>query len=72
MVDKVEITIFDAAGRAVHSAAVDGALATVVDGEYAYDYRWTGKKASGTYYAVIHGMKGGRVVRARARFAVAR
>jgi chitodextrinase len=72
LVDAVEITIFDAAGRAVHSATVDGGSATIVNGEYCYDYAWTGNKASGIYYAVIHGKAGGKVFKARAAFAVVR
>jgi hypothetical protein len=72
LVDRVEITIYDSSGQVVHSAALDGAVATVVNGEYCYDYVWTGKKASGIYYAVIHGKKGGEVVRARVKFAVVR
>jgi hypothetical protein len=70
LVDEVEITIFDAAGRAVHSATMDGASATVVNGDYCYDYAWTGNKASGIYYAVIHGKAGGKTIKARAAFAV--
>jgi hypothetical protein len=72
LVDTVEITIFDASGRAVHSATMDGASATIVNGEYCYDYAWTGNKASGIYYAVIHGKAGGKTVKARAAFAVIR
>jgi chitodextrinase len=72
LVDRVEITIFDAAGRVVHTATMDSASATIVNGDYCYDYAWTGKKASGLYYAVIHGKSGGKTVRDRVRFAVVR
>ena len=70
LVDRVEITIFDASGQVVHSAALDGAAATVVNGEYCYDYVWKGKKASGAYYAVVHGKKGNDIIRGRVKFIV--
>lgn len=65
--DAMEVTIFDVTGRAVHSARVEGPPA----GGW-WEYRWTGRKASGVYHAVIHGRKGGEIVHARARFAVVR
>jgi hypothetical protein len=49
---------------------VDGGSATIVNGEYCYDYAWTGNKASGIYYAVINGKAGGKTFKARAAFAV--
>ena len=66
----MEITIFNEAGTAVHSAQVTQPV--LVGGETAYQYRWTGEKGSGVYYAVVHGKKGGETVRARASFAVVR
>jgi hypothetical protein len=69
--DALEITIYDAAGSVVHSDRfVGGPTGTASNGQPYYDYVWTGKKASGVYYAVIHGKKGGDVVRARAKFAI--
>ena len=69
--DELEITIYDAAGSVVHSDRfVGGPTGTASNGQPYYDYVWTGKKASGVYYAVIHGKKGGDVVRARAKFAI--
>ncbi len=41
-----------------------------LNGQTAFEYRWTGSKAGGVYYAVIHGKQGSRIVRARAKFAV--
>jgi hypothetical protein len=67
-VDAVEVTVFDQAGRAVHSGRTT--FTRVVDGETAYEYVWTGEKATGIYYAVIHGKKGDETVRARVKFAV--
>ena len=71
--DELEITIYDAAGSVVHSDRfVGGPTGTAGNGQPYYDYVWTGKKASGVYYAIIHGTKGGDVVRARTKFAVVR
>jgi len=71
--DELEITIYDAAGSVVHTDRVAGGpTGTASNGKPYYDYVWTGKKASGVYYAVIHGKKGGDVVRARVKFAVVR
>jgi hypothetical protein len=62
-VETSEITIYNAAGRMVHSATVAGGG----------DYVWAGPKASGTYFAVIHGNTAkGKTVKARCRFAVVR
>lgn len=69
-VDSVEITIFDQAGRVVHTARTS--QTSSVRGETAFEYRWAGEKASGVYYAVIHGKKGDETIRARAKFAVLR
>ena len=71
--DELEITIYDAAGSVVHSDRVTGGpTGTASDGRPYYDYVWMGKKASGVYYAVIHGKKGGAVIRGRVKFAVVR
>jgi hypothetical protein len=71
--DELEITIYDAAGSVVHSdRVVGGPTGTASNGQPYYDYVWTGKRASGVYYAVIHGKKGGDVVRARVKFAIVR
>jgi hypothetical protein len=67
-VESVEITIFDQAGRAVKSDRVTNLK--VVNGQPAFEYLWTGEKATGIYYAVIHGRKGNETIRARAKFAV--
>ncbi|MBI4376283.1 MAG: VCBS repeat-containing protein [Elusimicrobia bacterium] len=73
VVESVEITIFDMSGRKVHSGALHGSPTGVIDGQYYYDYPWSGQKASGVYLAVIHGKAGGgELVKARARFAVIR
>jgi hypothetical protein len=69
--DALEITIYDAAGSVVHSDRVTGGpTGTAANGQPYYDYVWTGKKASGVYYAVIHGKTGGTIVRSRVKFAV--
>jgi hypothetical protein len=67
----VEITIYDVTGRAVHSGAVSAPV--LVGGELVYEYRWTGRKASGVYLAVIHGRKAdGSRVGTRVKLAVVR
>jgi hypothetical protein len=66
-VESAEVTIFNSAGRLVKSEAV------AVTAGAAGGYAWTEAKASGTYYAVIHGKTAaGKTVRARAKFAVMR
>lgn len=73
IVESVEVTVFDVSGRLVHSGAINGAPTGILNGEYFYDYTWAGRKASGVYFAVIHGKKvDGGLVRARAKFAVVR
>jgi hypothetical protein len=69
-VDSVEITIFDQSGHAVKSDRMTQLIS--VNGQPAMEYLWTGEKASGIYYAVIHGKKGDQTIRARAKFAVVR
>ncbi|MEK7382119.1 MAG: hypothetical protein AAB262_02420, partial [Elusimicrobiota bacterium] len=70
-VERVEITIFDVSDRRVHTGTLSGAPTGVLNGEFYYDYVWTGRKPSGFYFAVIHGKKAdGAIVRARAKFAV--
>ena len=60
-------------GELVHSAALGGAPTGILDNEYYYDYTWSARKASGLYFAVIHGkMADGTIVKARAKFAVIR
>jgi hypothetical protein len=68
--DSVEITIYDASGQVVNTARVT--QPTTVNGQTAFDYLWTGKKATGVYFAVIHGKKGSETLRARTKFAVVR
>ncbi len=74
LVDTVDVTIFDVSGRVVHSGSMPGATATgILDGNYYYDYPWPGPKASGVYFAVIHGKAAdGTLVKARVKFAVVR
>jgi hypothetical protein len=71
VVDSVEVTIFDVSGRLVHGGSVSGAPTGILNGNYYYDYTWSGPKASGVYFAVVHGRTANNtLVRARARFAV--
>jgi hypothetical protein len=41
-------------------------------GQYCYEYKWTGHKASGVYFAVVHARVSGTTVKARLKFAVVR
>jgi chitodextrinase len=71
--DILEVTIYDASGSVVHSDRVTGGpTGTASDGRPYHDYVWTGKKASGVYFAVVHGKKGGDVIRGRTKFVVVR
>lgn len=67
----VDITLYDARGTPVHSAHLDSPN-TIVNGEPAYDYTWTGDIPSGVYYAVIHGRSGNETVKAKTRLTVIR
>jgi hypothetical protein len=76
IVDKVEVTIFDASGRLVNSGTVSSSI-TPTSGQYAgvpvYDYPWTGAIASGAYYAVVHAKAAdGTLIKARVKLAVVR
>jgi len=72
-VERLEITIYDVAGDMVHSVTIDGGTPTGIDGgEYFYEYTWSGGKASGVYFAVIHGQNSGETIRAKTKFAVVR
>ena len=72
-VSSLTITIFNAHGRVVHSATISGSPTGTLNGQPYYDYVWSGDKASGVYFAVIHGKAAdGTVVRARVKLAVVR
>jgi len=71
-VDEVQITIYDVTGQKVHSAQLGGGPTSIIDGQYVYDYTWSSPKASGTYFAVIHGKSAEGTVRGKAKFAVIR
>jgi hypothetical protein len=43
----------------------------IFNGQYYYDYKWTVRKASGVYFAVIHGKApDGTIIKARIKLAV--
>ena len=69
-VDEVQITIFDITGQVVHSATVTEESQIETDGQYYYDYTWEGSKASGVYFAVVHGISAEGTVKGRTKFAV--
>jgi hypothetical protein len=73
LVDSVEVTIFDVAGKVVNSGKVSGAPTGTFNGVFYYDYPWTGAKASGVYFAVVHAKApDGTIIRGRVKFAVVR
>jgi hypothetical protein len=73
VVDSVEVTIFDAAGKVVNNGRVSGAPTGTFNGIFYYDYPWTGAKASGLFFAVVHAKAhDGTIIRGRAKFAVVR
>ncbi|MEK7233802.1 MAG: hypothetical protein AAB268_08295 [Elusimicrobiota bacterium] len=63
-----------AAGEAVNSSTQftgpSASLTGVSNGQYCYEYVWTGRKTSDTYYAVVHARDGGTSVKTRIKFAV--
>ncbi len=62
-VEKVHITIFDTFGHMVHENSVVGKPAGEFNGEFYYDYAWSGPKNTGVYTAVVDGeVIGGEVV----------
>jgi hypothetical protein len=68
--DTLEVTIFDAAGSVIHSERLTSVPTGMAGGSPYHDYVWTGRPASGIYYAVIHGKQGGDTIRGRAKFIV--
>jgi chitodextrinase len=71
--DRLEVTIYDVTGSVVHSGKLDGSTPQVLgnNGLMYSDYTWQGKKASGTYFAVVHGKASdGTLVKARIKLAV--
>lgn len=71
-VEALEITIFDVSGNVVHSRSFPGVPVGRTGESTFYEYTWTGPKASGVYYMVIHGKRSGDVKRARVKFVVIR
>jgi hypothetical protein len=69
-VEEMEVTIYDQSGQTVHTGR--SRETRTLNGETGHEYRWSGEKATGVYYAVIHGKKGEETIRARAKFAVVR
>ena|GEM_PF-2193313 len=63
LADGLSIRIYDVSGRLVHSGGIEGPPGTVNDGqglEYAYEYVWEGRIASGVYFYAIEARKGGQ------------
>jgi hypothetical protein len=71
------VTIFDVSGRVVNSSDAFNFIGVPTQGVgvnqfECYEYTWTGHKASGVYFAVIHAKGSGTTVKARLKFAVVR
>jgi hypothetical protein len=71
----IGVTIFDVSGRAVNSSNAFNFIGIPTQGVGAnqfacYEYTWTGHKASGVYFAVVHAKVSGTTVKARLKFAV--
>jgi len=63
LADGLSIRIYDVSGRLVHSGGIEGSPGTVDDGqglEYAYEYVWEGRIASGVYFYAIEAKKAGQ------------
>ncbi|MFI5347906.1 MAG: hypothetical protein ACHQ2Z_00050 [Elusimicrobiota bacterium] len=76
VVDSLDVTIFDVGGRVMNSSnqftGPSTNLPGVGSGLSCYEYVWTGRKASGVYFAVIHAKASGTTVKARLKFSVVR
>ena len=74
----IGVTIFDVSGRVVNSSDAFNFIGVPLQGVGAtqqfqcYEYKWTGRKASGVYYAVVHAKVSGSTVKAKLKFAVVR
>ena len=67
---EVQITIYDIAGQVAHSATINQSP-QIVNGEYVYEYTWSDPKASGVYFAIVHGKTtNNEVVKGKTKFAV--
>jgi hypothetical protein len=75
--DDIGVTIFDVSGRAINSSDAFNFIGVPAQGVGAgqfecYEYKWTGSKASGIYFAVVHAKGSGTTVKAKLKFAVIR
>ena len=73
----IGVTIFDVSGRAVNSSDAFNFIGVPTQGVgvnqfECYEYTWTGHKASGIYFAVVHAKGSGTTVKAKLKFAVVR
>ena len=71
----IGVTIYDVSGRAVNSSDAFSFIGVPLNGVGAgqfecYEYKWTGHKASGIYFAVVHAKGSGTTVKAKLKFAV--
>lgn len=74
IVNSIDVTIFDVTGRVVNSGTMSGnptiPSTGVGAGQYCYEYLWSGRKASGAYFAVVHAHGSSGTIKARMTFAV--
>jgi len=72
-VDEMQVSIYNILGMLVHKATVRGSPTGISGGQYFYEYRWTGSKASGVYIAVVHANAPDRVsIDVKSKFVVLR
>ncbi|MFA5140503.1 MAG: LamG-like jellyroll fold domain-containing protein [Elusimicrobiota bacterium] len=69
--DQVTIRIYDIAGQPVHQTTLHGAPG-LVNGQYAYEYTWDGRIASGVYLYAVDAEKAGQHIRKVGKLAVVR
>ena len=73
--ERVMIRVYDISGQRVHETTLTGTPGTVDDGQgpqYAYEYPWQARIASGVYLYVVTSEKGGEKLVKTGKFAVIR
>ncbi len=71
-VDTLEISIYDVAGRLVHSEQRPAVSAGTINGQAYYDFSWTGDIPSGRYQVIVQGVGANGTVRNKTTVTVVR
>ena len=69
--DRVTVKIYNVAGQELQEDVITQAP-QIINGQYAYEYPWTGHIASGAYLFVIDAEKAGQHITKAGKFAVVR